>query len=225
MSTTTSARHWWRNDSSLKEAIVKEALQLPREPMARLRAEGGVPALPGVYVVFFASVPLVELFGDLVGAGRVPAYVGVAKRSLRERTGRYAQTLRGTGVSPENLHFALLPCSSEAGALFAESALIEAFDPVCNGMGWGSKVPGRRRTTQRCSAMDAILGRNWTTPPSPIEAARARVQVLSYLAKLEPTGHRWPALLATQAQLRPGTTRRRRTMPVRSGPRAARSHS
>ena len=189
-----TARRWWQNDAQLTAAVVKSLPRLPRDRMDALRSEERVPPQPGACAVFFASPVLVDLFGPLVGTGRYVAYIGVAERNLRQRVGRYAQTLRGTVVDPSDLHLALLPCASGAAAAFVESALIAAYRPVCNGLGWGSMKPGSRRNGQRCSMADALLGRHWTTTPMPVDVALARIRVLSCLTRLDPAGPRWEPL-------------------------------
>ena len=194
-----TSRPWWQNAEHLSASVVRHLLKLPRYRMDQLLAAQGVPTQPGVYAVFFAGAPLVELFGPLLGSGRYVAYVGVGERNLRHRLRRYVQTLGGTVVDPAQLFLALLPCSSSAAALFVESALIAAYRPVCNGIGWGSVKPGSRRTKQRCSLASALLGRNWTTPATPTDLALARMHILAYLMTLDPHGPRWDPLFGPSA--------------------------
>jgi hypothetical protein len=150
---------------------------------------------PGIYLQFLDAEHLSEFLGSTIATAAVPSYAGVAERSLRERIGRYRQSLRGVeAIGPENILIAALPCDSRASALFAEAALIDAFDPVLNGTGWGAKVPGKNRTGQRCSPIDALIpGRAWASAASQIDHARARLRVISRLARLDPNGLRWPA--------------------------------
>jgi len=87
-----------------------------------------------------------------------------------------------------------MPCASTASARWAEAALIAQLDPLLNGLGFGARPPGSTRR-QRCSAFDALLpGRRWAQHPTLIDQARAQLQVVSHLARLDPSGPRWPAL-------------------------------
>lgn len=197
MTSNESGRAWWEDDAALRAAVLRAVTELPRRPLDELREQRAVPDRPGVYLTFFASEDLCEVFGRLVGSGRYVAYVGVAQQNLRERIGRYAQTLRGTKVKTSELHLAVLPCASGAAALFAESVAISELHPVCNGLGWGSKVPGARRAGQRCSVIDALVQRHWTTPPNMLDQAQARCRMLGQVLRIEPSGPRWPPLTRT----------------------------
>jgi hypothetical protein len=179
------------DEAPMRRDLVKSLQLLPR---VRLDMLTDLPAVPGCYVQFFATPAVEPVLGPLVARGQYPAYIGVASVSLRERIGRYRQTIRGiAAIRPEDIHIAVLPCDSEASARFSESAGIEELSPPFDGMGWGSKVPGANRKEQ--SPFDALFaGRQWASPAEPIVQARARLRVLTRLITLDPSGPRWPAL-------------------------------
>lgn len=164
---------------------------LPRERLDRLV---DLPSVPGCYAQWFATPAVEPVLGSIIATGRYPAYLGVASSSLRERIGRYRQTIRDiASIGERDIYIAVLPCASAASALFAERAGIDELDPPLQGTGWGSKVPGSNRQEQ--SPVDALFpGRRWAVTPSLLEQARARLLVLSRLIKLDPQGPRWPVL-------------------------------
>jgi hypothetical protein len=174
--------------------LVRTATQQPRIPLHRLEP----PDEAGAYLQFLGTTTaeVVELLTPTIAAGTVPCYVGSAS-SLRERLGRYRQTIRDLPFEESDIHVALIPCASKASALYSEAALIDAFGvPVFNRLGgWGQKVPGRNRRRQRSSAIDALFpGRTWVTAASPVDRIRARATVVGALADLDPTGPRWSQL-------------------------------
>lgn len=191
MGSGTALQPW--DDAALTARLLEVVCALPRVRLDRLDA----PAMPGCYLQFFATERVEPALGALVASGRYVAYVGVASRSLRERVGRYRQSIDGLdAVREDDVSLAVLPCASTASARFAEAALIERLEPVLNGLGWGSKPQGARRAGQRCSPVDALFpGRRWAAVASSIDQARARMQVVAALAALDPCGPRWPALV------------------------------
>lgn len=184
--------HPW-DDREMTDRLVEAVQRLPRVPLSEVAA----PATPGAYLQFVAAPQLAPLLGSTVATGRYPAYVGVAMRSLRERVGRYRQSIAGlTELDDAELFVALVPCASSASAAFAERALIEALQPALNGSGWGAKRPGARRAG-RCSPVDAVLrGRRWAAMATPLDTARARLQLLSAQLRMDPDGPRWEPLVA-----------------------------
>jgi len=178
------------DDAVMTDQLVDLVLTLPRERLDRIET----PRAPGCYLQFFASGTVEPVLGGLIASGVYVAYVGVASRSLRERVGRYRRAVEGLDLDEQDIYLALLPCSSTASARFAEAALIDRLDPLLNGLGWGSRPPGATRAG-RCSPVDALLpGRSWAPPASPVDDARARMQVVSHLARLDPGGIRWDPL-------------------------------
>ncbi|MDA8071557.1 MAG: Eco29kI family restriction endonuclease [Actinomycetota bacterium] len=152
------------------------------------------PDDPGIYLHFLAHRDL-PLLGPL-SAGVYPLYVGSATSSLRERQARYAVTLKGVeAFELSDLYVALLPVDRTSSALFAEQELLAWLRPLLNGWGFGSKDQGARRSTQRCSAFDALFpGRTWAPSATAAQRASAALAVTSYLAGLDPEGPRWPPL-------------------------------
>jgi len=176
--------------------LIRVVTDLPRVKLSNIDPT----PVPGCYLQFMASRelgPPMGPFDEVVATGRYPAYAGLASKSLRERIGRYRQTIRGLEtVTASTIFLAVLPCSSAASARFCEEVLIRRFGPVLNGLGWGSKVPGSRRSAQACSPVDALLpGRRWAQPASPVEVACAHLQVLANVAVRDPGGHRWDPLV------------------------------
>lgn len=193
--TATKAPHPWDDD-----AMTRRLLQVvPRLERQRLDAIDVGP-VPGIYLTFFASPRIEPLLGRLVAHGIYPSYVGVAAASLRERIGRHRRTVDAVeGIDEHETYIAAMPCASTASARWAEAALIAQLDPLLNGLGFGARPPGPTRR-QRCSAFDALLpGRPWAQRPTLIDQARAQLQVVSHLSRLDPSGPRWPALVSGDA--------------------------
>jgi hypothetical protein len=182
-----------RDETPMRTALLQLATRLPRIRLDQLHS---TPNTPGLYLQFLATASVAPVLGTLVATGRYPAYVGVAAASLRERLGRYRQTLSAMSLNESELYISLLPCSSDASALFGEAALISELQPPLQGLGWGSKVPGSQRREQ--SPIDAIFpGRRWATPTGPRQRAIAHLRVLKSLVQLDPTGPRWDPLIAS----------------------------
>jgi len=179
------------------EAPMRHRLMRVLRKLQRVRLDlltpAAIPSMPGVYTQWFATRTVEPVLGCLVAEGRVAAYQGVAAVSLRERIGRYRQSLAGTAIGEHEVFVAVLPCASRASALFAEAALIDELQPPLLRLGWGAKAPGGNRREQ--SPVDALFpGRRWAAPVSLVAQADARLQVLSRLAVLDPAGPRWPRL-------------------------------
>lgn len=180
----------WDSDQMAQD-LVSLVWQLPRERLDRVDP----PGMPGAYIQWFAAPSMAALFGPFVASGRYPAYHGVAYLSLRERLSRYSLAMRGTPLTSRDLWVTLIPCASTASAVFAESCLHERLPAPLNGLGWGSKVPGRRRAGQRCSPIDALIpGRAWAPPVTRADEALARLRVLLWALRVPPTGEWWPPL-------------------------------
>lgn len=178
------------DEAPMRRELVRVLQHLPRERLDRL---DDLPSVPGCYAQWTAAPAVEPILGRLVATGRYPAYLGVASVSLRERIGRYRQSIRGTTLRERDIYIAVLPCSSAASALFAERAGLEELPVPLAGMGFGSKVPGSNRQEQ--SPIDAVFpGRRWASPADLVAQAKARLQVLTWLINLDPSGPRWPAL-------------------------------
>jgi hypothetical protein len=194
---TTAALEPW-DEVPMRRRLLDVLHSLPRERYDRI-AKPDLPSMPGIYAVFTATRTVEPVLSSLIASSAYPAYLGVAAGSLRERVGRYRQSISGmTSIQEGDLYIAVLPCSSAASALFAESAMIDALHPPLQGLGFGSKSPGRNRDEQ--SPIDALFpGRRWASPASLIAQADARLRVLSRLIKLDPSGPRWPTLPFSEA--------------------------
>lgn len=196
------------NDSMMRQRLLSVTAALPRTPLAEIEP----PKEPGVYLQFLATpdhrfddrrrlVPgLRAVFGTAVATGILPCYAGVATVDLSERIGRYRKSLAGiTAIDEHSLYIAVLPMPSAASALFAERALIDAYDPVLNGTGWGSKVPGGGRPGRRSSPIDALIsGREWASKISEPDRALAHARVVAKLARRGNDAPRWPALCSAR---------------------------
>lgn len=190
MTKTTTLQPW--DEAPMRRDLVRVLTRLPRARLD-LIAAADLPSAAGCYGQWFATPAVEPVLGRLVASGRYIGYLGVAS-NLRERIGRYRQSIRGiTAIREQDIWIAALPCTSLASALFAERAGIEELSPPMQGMGWGSKVPGSNRKEQ--SPIDALFpGRRWSSPTDRVTEAKARLQVLSCLINLDPAGPRWPAL-------------------------------
>lgn len=190
MPNTTSLQPW--DEAPMRRDLVRVLLGLPRQRLDRL---SDLPSTPGCYVQWMATPAVEPTLGRLVACGRYPAYLGVAAGSggIRERLGRYRQSIRGTSLRECDIHIAVMPCTSAASALFAERVALEEIPVPLTGMGYGSKPPGTNRREQ--SPVDALLpGRRWASPADRLTEAKARLRVLTWMINLDPNGPRWPAL-------------------------------
>lgn len=187
----TPAMQPW-DEAPMRRDLVRVLKRLPRERLDRV-AGTDLPSAAGCYGQWFSTPAVEPALGALVATGRYIGYLGVAS-NLRERIGRYRQSIRGvTTIREQDIWIAVLPCTSLASALFAERAGIDELSPPLQGMGWGSKMPGSNRKEQ--SPVDALFpGRRWASPTDRVAEAKARLQVLSCLINLDPSGPRWPAL-------------------------------
>lgn len=187
----TAALYPW-DDPTLTDQLLSVAVDIPRVPLE----EVDPPASPGAYMQFFAAPQLGPILGDAVANGVVCCYAGVATWDLRDRLRRHRRNVSSIeAVEPGEIYISVLPCSTPAAAVFCERSLIGTLDPMLNGIGWGSQVPGAQRTGQRCSAADALLpGRGWARTATPLQVAAARMHVVSNLARRAPSGPRWAAL-------------------------------
>jgi hypothetical protein len=195
MDETTTMQPW--DEKPMRVALLSLVTQLPRVRLDELR---DAPSAPGVYLQFLASKRVEPVLGTLIATGRYPLYAGVSGASLRERIGRYRQSLSGMDVlSERDLYVSVLPCVSKASAQFSESVLLDELAPPFQGLGWGSKVPGSHRREQ--SPIDAILpGRRWASPTGPRLRAITHLRVLSSLIRLDPVGPRWEPLIRSNSQ-------------------------
>ena len=191
MALSPSSLAW--NEQAMTADLVKLVAGLPRIRLDRLDAQRG----PGAYLHWLASRRASEVFGEVVGTGCVPAYVGLA-RTLRERQGRYTLALRGpSGLRASEIYVTMIPCSWPQ-ASYAEAALIPAVGPPpLQGLGWGSKIQGSKRRS-RLASIDCLFPRHWALRPTVLETAAARLRVLSWLCRLDPAGRRWPAVASEQ---------------------------
>lgn len=190
MPNTATLQPW--DEAPMRRDLVQVLQRLPRERLDRLT---DLPSVPGCYAQWTATPAVEPILGRLVATGRYPANIGVASVSIRERIGRYRQSIRGTSLRERDIHVAVLPCSSAASALFAERVGLEEVPVPLAGTGFGSKVPGSNRREQ--SPVDALFpGRRWASPADLVAQAKARLQVLTWLINLDPSGPRWPALPA-----------------------------
>lgn len=182
------------DDEKMVCDLLDLVVTLPRTRLDLAEAPDG----PGAYVMFLRSQrpEVVDILGFALTDGRVPCYAGSAQVSLRERLSRYPLSLRGVkAIQPADVYVTLLPCASSASARFSEAVLLES-PPVFNFLGgWGQKVPGSNRASQRVSPIDALWpGRRWAPTPTLVDRARAHLGVVAYLAELDGAVPRWPRL-------------------------------
>lgn len=190
MRTALGLEPW--DESRMRADLLVVARELPRE---RLDTVADLPAVPGCYIMFFATPRLAPSLSSLVSHGCLAGYVGVAARSVRERISRHRLHIaKSRDLEERDVWLAVLPCSSTASAYFAEAALIEALQPPLQGTGWGSKATGKNRR-ERNHADALFPGRRDAADPSPAAVAAARLRILDHLLKLDPDVPRWTALL------------------------------
>lgn len=195
MTANTMHMHSW-DDAGMAGEVLAATLRLERVCLAEVDA----PSVPGCYVTWIGTSrsELHEILSATLATGRYPVYVGTAARSLRERLGRYRQSLRDiAAIEESDVYLGVMPCASRASAAFMEAVLLEELPTVLAELGgWGAKIPGRSRTRQRSSGLDALLpGRAWVRNASPIDQIRARARVVAHLAGLDPAGPRWDPLV------------------------------
>lgn len=205
-------RPWWDDDQALEAALFERVPQLERHRLDRCPA----PQRCGAYLLFLAAPRLVPVLGAVIALGQLPCHIGKAQ-NLAERGGRYRR-MDFVELAPDQLWIAMLPTASIGAAAHCEALLQRRYKPIFTGWGFSSQMCGSRRRP-RPSLADSLLGpRSWvTTQPSPIEEACARLRVVACLARLDPTGDRWPALAAEQGAV-PNPTAgasQRRLRPVR----------
>lgn len=191
MTHTVALQPW--DETPMRRKLMEVLVELERVRLSDLR---DLPPVPGIYAQFFSTPAVESVLSSLISSGVYPAYIGVAAVNLRERIGRYRQSIAGIrSISEQDIHIAVMPCASGASAVFAESAAISELKCPLQGTGWGSKVPGTNR--KEASPVDALFpGRNWAAPAPLAAEADARLRVLSRLIRLDPAGPRWPALPA-----------------------------
>ena len=181
------------DEAPMRRDLVRVLKRLPRERLDRLT---DLPSsTPGLYVQWTVSPVVEPVLGRLVATGRYPANIGVAagRGGLRERVGRYRQSIRGTRLREQDIWIATMPCSSAASALFAESVGLQEVPVPLAGSGFGAKPPGSNRREQ--SPFDALFpGRRWAAQADLLDQAKARLKVLTWMINLDPSGPRWPAL-------------------------------
>lgn len=202
------SRPWWEDDAVLESALVERVPQLERR-----RLDLAPPLrTPGAYLLFLCAPRLVSVLGAVIALGRLPCHIGKAQ-NLAERAGRYR---RMDYIGPGEIWIAMLPTASIGAAAHCEALLQCRYEPIFTGWGFSAQMCGSRRHP-RPSLADSLLGpRRWATQPSPIEEARAGLRVVSHLARLDPTGDRWPALTdergAVSKQTAGASQRRLRTV-------------
>jgi hypothetical protein len=179
------------DDGAMTRDLVELARGLDRVRLDLIDIEPGVP---GAYLQFTAKGSALPVLGT-VAYGRYVAYVGLAW-CLRERLGRYRGSLRGLkDFGERDIFVAIVPCASRASAAYAERALIDAYNPVFNGLGYGSRAVGAKRKGQRSSSFDALFKRrDQACEPSMNQQACAHLRVVSHLARMDPGGPRWSAI-------------------------------
>lgn len=154
------------------------------------------PGVPGAYIMFLASARLTQMgsLGPLLTTAQLAAYVGSTTSHLAGRLARYRQSLAGM-VGVEELWVAVVPTSSAGAALWCEAALIDGLCPPLNSTSWGSKIPGRHRANQQPGLVDALFGgRSWAREVTPIERARAHLQMYVRLSRIPADAPRWPPI-------------------------------
>lgn len=187
----TPAMQPW-DEAPMRRNLVRVLKRLPRERLDRLT---DLPSATGLYVQWFATPAVEPTLGRLVATGQYPSYLGVAagRGGLRERIGRYRQSIRGTSLREQDIWIATMPCSSAASALFGERVGLDEVPVPLAGCGFGAKPPGSNRHEQ--SPFDALFpGRRWAQQADLLTQAKARLKVLSWMINLDPSGPRWPAL-------------------------------
>ncbi len=192
------SRPWWEDDGALEGALAERVPQLERHRLdlcAPLRASGA-------YLVFLCAPRLVPVLGAVIALGRLPCHIGKAQ-NLAERAGRYRAM---DFIAPVELYIAMLATSTIGAAAHCEALLQRRYEPIFTGWGFSSQACGSRRLP-RPSLADCVLGpRRWAAQPSSVDEARARLRVVSHLARLDPAGERWPALAVEDAAV-PGRER------------------
>lgn len=125
------------------------------------------PLMPGVYAITYRGTlelyaPLSRLLltpGAPLAAGGWPLYVG-STTNLRKRSGEHAAGLRGVEELPLcHMEFIAVGVPSLGAARYGEDLAITAFTPVWNAdglAGFGSRPPGKTRTSQRTSAWGVL---------------------------------------------------------------------
>lgn len=181
------------DEAPMRRDLVRVLKRLPRERLDRLTDLP--PSTRGIYVQWFATPAVEPILGRLIASAQYPCNIGVAagRGGLRERIGRYRQSIRGTTLREQDIWIATMPCSSAASALFAESVGLEEVPVPLAGSGFGAKPPGSNRREQ--SPFDALFpGRRWAAQADLLDQAKARLKVLTWMINLDPGGPRWPAL-------------------------------
>ena len=128
----------------------------------------------------------------------VPIYIGSADGRLRERIRNHLESITaGKGIEPEQFRFRYMQLTPDRHR-GVENLMIEWFRPVWNKSGFGNKVTGVNRLTQRTSLWDiwhpGRLGRGSSTRDEAAakEELQRRVE-RSQLAMRKALGDDWSA--------------------------------
>lgn len=183
------------------------AVELLEQPLCPLPPERFAGA--GVYAIYYkgghsAYADLLALDGT--GGTRLPVYIGKAVRENAKQGFNPAATTRAKMWDRLNQHAESIRAVEEAGndpgfrledfvcrylvlndayISLAESVLITTFRPPWNGMGLGSKVVGKERTTQIPSLWDSLHPGRGGRPAGTVERAlKAKGKIAEGIQKL-----------------------------------------
>lgn len=179
--------------------LVVELLEQTLHPMP---PDSSFPGA-GVYALYYAGEHsayerLVELDG---GRFKYPIYIGkaarenakqgfsprpAAKAKLYDRISQHASSIDAV----DNLSLSDFRCRfliiNDAHIALAESVMIRVFRPPWNGMGFGSKVVGKERMSQRPSAWDSLhSGRTGRPVGSDDQEKKARAKIDQCVTELQ----------------------------------------
>lgn len=180
----------WSEEEVLCDLLVAARAQ----PRRRIR-DAELRRGPGTYLLFYTGPhPLYAPLAD----GRWPIYAGRA-RSLRARLTLHREALDAVkDLDARDFVVLGLPSSSEDAAIYMETLLIRACEPVWNAScaaGVGHRPQGANRTGQRRSSWDTLHpGRTWARRMPTQDRAQLAGEVARYLADEGiPLGF-WPRL-------------------------------
>jgi len=131
-------------DRGIKEQVVEKLEDSPLLPLTR---QAG-PKSSGIYALYYR--------GQLVYVGKASKGTTKSERTLRARLSEHTGKLgKRKNISMDDMQCRYLTFDSEWWVFAAEFALITYYDPLWNGSGIGSKVPGKGRLgTDRVSRFD-----------------------------------------------------------------------
>lgn len=188
----------WQDPTATAD-LIPALRSAPRIPLPEI-LDGSRVRLnqPAAYVQFVAAPDLEPLLGPACSSGTAPIYVG-SSDLLGPRLRRHRRSIAGiSALDEDQLFLAIVPCCSHGAALWVEAELTLLLTPPLQGTGWGARQPGKTRRG-RCSTVDAVLPREWARAASPVEHAQALLHLAANLARMNPSGPRWPPLTPERA--------------------------